>query len=264
MRRRDVLLAAAAVVGLRAAAQEAPRSAHIGFIVTDKAYPRHWFEEAMRRLGWIEGRNLFVEGRVTGMDPERRKIAAAELGAANPDAIVAAGVLDALPVRAQTRTIPIVVINGADLIEEGLADSLARPGGNITGIVVLRAELDSKRLELLHELLPAATLISYLAYARRPRSVARTTAVEPEVVLMDEPCSALDPIATAKIEELIHELKQRYTIVIVTHNMQQAARVSDFTAFLYLGRLVEFGRTDKLFTAPEKQETEDYITGRFG
>jgi phosphate transport system ATP-binding protein len=94
--------------------------------------------------------------------------------------------------------------------------------------------------------------------------IARTIAVEPEVVLMDEPCSALDPIATAKIEELIHELKQRYTIVIVTHNMQQAARVSDHTAFMYLGRLIEFGKTDKLFTTPDKQETEDYITGRFG
>lgn len=94
--------------------------------------------------------------------------------------------------------------------------------------------------------------------------IARTIAVEPQVVLMDEPCSALDPIATTKIEELIHELKQNYTIVIVTHNMQQAARVSDYTAFMYLGRLIEFGRTDKLFTTPEKQETEDYITGRFG
>jgi phosphate transport system ATP-binding protein len=94
--------------------------------------------------------------------------------------------------------------------------------------------------------------------------IARTIAVEPEVVLMDEPCSALDPIATTKIEELIHELKERYTIVIVTHNMQQAARVSDYTAFLYLGRLIEFGKTEKLFTTPEKQETEDYITGRFG
>jgi phosphate transport system ATP-binding protein len=94
--------------------------------------------------------------------------------------------------------------------------------------------------------------------------IARTIAVEPQVVLMDEPCSALDPMATTKIEELIHELKQRYTIVIVTHNMQQAARVSDFTAFMYLGRLIEFGKTDKLFTTPEKQETEDYITGRFG
>ena len=94
--------------------------------------------------------------------------------------------------------------------------------------------------------------------------IARTLAVEPEVVLMDEPCSALDPIATAKIEELIHELKKQYTIVIVTHNMQQAARVSDATAFLYLGELIEFGPTEKLFTTPEKQATEDYVTGRFG
>ena len=94
--------------------------------------------------------------------------------------------------------------------------------------------------------------------------IARALAVSPEVILMDEPCSALDPIATTKIETLIHELKEKYTIVIVTHSMQQAARVSDFTAFLYLGRLVEFGMTQKLFTAPEKKETEDYITGRFG
>ncbi len=94
--------------------------------------------------------------------------------------------------------------------------------------------------------------------------IARALAVEPEVVLMDEPCSALDPIATAKVEALIYELKKNYTIVIVTHSMQQAARVSDFTAFMYLGRLVEFGPTDKLFTTPEQKETEDYITGRFG
>lgn len=94
--------------------------------------------------------------------------------------------------------------------------------------------------------------------------IARTIAVEPEVVLMDEPCSSLDPIATAKIEELIHELKEEYTIVIVTHNMQQAARVSDYTAFMYLGELIEFGETGKLFTTPEKKQTEDYITGRFG
>ncbi|MBP1684807.1 MAG: phosphate transport system ATP-binding protein [Deltaproteobacteria bacterium] len=94
--------------------------------------------------------------------------------------------------------------------------------------------------------------------------IARALAVQPEVILMDEPCSALDPIATAKIEELIRELKHEYTIVIVTHNMQQAARVSDYTAFLYLGALVEFGPTDKIFTAPDRKETEDYITGRFG
>jgi phosphate transport system ATP-binding protein len=94
--------------------------------------------------------------------------------------------------------------------------------------------------------------------------IARAIAVEPEVILMDEPCSALDPIATTKVESLIHELSQRYTIVIVTHNMQQAARVSDRTAFLYLGRLIEVGPTEKIFTAPEKRETEDYVTGRFG
>lgn len=94
--------------------------------------------------------------------------------------------------------------------------------------------------------------------------IARTIAIKPEVILLDEPCSALDPISTAKIEELIDELKEDYTIVIVTHNMQQAARTSDFTAFMYLGELVEFGATKQIFTHPEKQQTQDYITGRFG
>jgi phosphate transport system ATP-binding protein len=94
--------------------------------------------------------------------------------------------------------------------------------------------------------------------------IARALAVEPEVLLLDEPCSALDPVATAKIEELLLELKQTYTIAIVTHNMQQAARVSDYTAFLYLGKLIEFGETRELFVAPREKRTQDYITGRFG
>jgi phosphate transport system ATP-binding protein len=94
--------------------------------------------------------------------------------------------------------------------------------------------------------------------------IARALAVEPEVLLMDEPCSALDPIATAKIEELIQGLKAQYTIVIVTHNMQQAGRVSDFTSFFYMGRLIEIGSTTKIFTNPNEKQTEDYITGRFG
>ncbi len=94
--------------------------------------------------------------------------------------------------------------------------------------------------------------------------IARALAVEPEVILMDEPASALDPLATQKIEELIRQLKEMYTIVIVTHNMQQAARVSDYTAFLYLGKLVEFNETQKVFTRPDNKQTEDYITGRFG
>lgn len=94
--------------------------------------------------------------------------------------------------------------------------------------------------------------------------IARTLAIEPEIILMDEPASALDPISTAKIEELIHQLKDKYTIIIVTHNMQQAARVSDFTAFFYLGELIEIDRTSKIFTNPSKKQTEDYISGRFG
>lgn len=94
--------------------------------------------------------------------------------------------------------------------------------------------------------------------------IARALAVDPEVLLLDEPCSALDPISTSKIEELMNEIKQRYTIVIVTHNMQQAARVSDFTAFMYLGELIEFGITKDIFARPKQTKTEDYITGRFG
>jgi phosphate transport system ATP-binding protein len=94
--------------------------------------------------------------------------------------------------------------------------------------------------------------------------IARAIAVQPDIILMDEPCSALDPIATSHIEDLIDELKQEYTVIIVTHNMQQAARVSDYTAFLYLGELIEFDETNKMFTAPSKKQTQDYITGRFG
>jgi phosphate transport system ATP-binding protein len=94
--------------------------------------------------------------------------------------------------------------------------------------------------------------------------IARAIATKPEIILMDEPCSALDPIATAKVEELINSLKERFTIVIVTHNMQQATRCSDFTAFFYLGNLIEFDRTDKIFSTPGQRQTEDYISGRFG
>jgi phosphate transport system ATP-binding protein len=94
--------------------------------------------------------------------------------------------------------------------------------------------------------------------------IARGIAIRPEVLLLDEPCSALDPISTAKIEELIHELKHDYTVLIVTHNMQQAARCSDFTAYMYLGELMEFGKTKEIFVKPQKKATEDYITGRFG
>ncbi len=94
--------------------------------------------------------------------------------------------------------------------------------------------------------------------------IARALAIEPEIILMDEPCSALDPIATAKIEDLINELKKKYTVIIVTHNMQQAARVSDYTGFFYLGELIEYGETTQIFENPKEELTEKYMTGRFG
>jgi phosphate transport system ATP-binding protein len=94
--------------------------------------------------------------------------------------------------------------------------------------------------------------------------IARAIAVQPKVILLDEPCSSLDPISTLKVEELIQQLREQYTIIVVTHNMQQAARVSDFTAFMYMGELIEVGDTDELFTNPQKKATEDYITGRYG
>ena len=129
-----------------------------------------------------------------------------------------------------------------------------------------RVELALRRAALWDEVKDklAANGLSLSGGQQQRLCIARTVAVKPEVILFDEPCSALDPISTAKIEELIDELKQDYTIVIVTHNMQQAARVSDFTAFMYLGELIEFGATETLFTTPKDSRTQAYITGRFG
>ncbi len=129
-----------------------------------------------------------------------------------------------------------------------------------------RVELALRRAALWEEVKDklAANGLSLSGGQQQRLCIARTVAVKPEVILLDEPCSALDPISTAKIEELIDELKKDYTIVIVTHNMQQAARVSDFTAFMYLGSLVEFGPTQTIFTSPSDPRTQDYITGRFG
>ncbi len=145
-------------------------------------------------------------------------------------------------------------------------------GPRIHGLATARADLDAmveqslRRAGLWDEvkdrLTDSGTALS--GGQQQRLCIARAIAVDPEVILMDEPCSALDPIATAKIEELIHELKGRYAIVIVTHNMQQAARVSQQTAFFHLGRLVEFGRTGDIFTNPREERTRDYITGRYG
>ncbi|MGP7796027.1 phosphate ABC transporter ATP-binding protein PstB [Sphingomonas sp. CLY1604] len=145
-------------------------------------------------------------------------------------------------------------------------------GPRIHGLATARADLDRmveqslRRAGLWDEvkdrLTDSGTALS--GGQQQRLCIARAIAVDPEVILMDEPCSALDPIATAKIEELIHELKGRYAIVIVTHNMQQAARVSQQTAFFHLGQLVEFGATSDLFTNPREERTRDYITGRYG
>jgi phosphate transport system ATP-binding protein len=129
-----------------------------------------------------------------------------------------------------------------------------------------RVEMSLRRAALWDEVKEklAANGLSLSGGQQQRLCIARTVAVKPEVILFDEPCSALDPISTAKIEELIDELKSDYTIAIVTHNMQQAARVSDFTAFMYLGELIEFGATETLFTTPKDSRTQAYITGRFG
>jgi phosphate transport system ATP-binding protein len=145
-------------------------------------------------------------------------------------------------------------------------------GVRVNGLARRRAQLD----EIVERTLTAAALweevkdrlhrsaMSLSGGQQQRLCIARALAVEPEVILMDEPASALDPISTAKIEELIYNLKQTYTIIVVTHNMQQAARISDETGFFLTGRLVEFNETKRIFTAPENRETEDYITGRFG
>ncbi len=130
----------------------------------------------------------------------------------------------------------------------------------------LRVESALTRAALWHEVKDKLNQSGYsLSGGQQQRlCIARGIAIEPEILLLDEPCSALDPISTTKIEELITELKKDYTVVIVTHNMQQAARCSDFTAYMYLGELIEFGKTQKIFVKPDRKETEDYITGRFG
>ncbi len=145
-------------------------------------------------------------------------------------------------------------------------------GARVNGLARKRADLDDivetslKRAALWDEVSDRLdrSALSLSGGQQQRLCIARALAVNPEVLLMDEPASALDPIATQKIEELIYELKDEYTIAIVTHNMQQAARVSDHTAFFYIGRLVEFGRTDTMFTNPREEQTEAYITGRFG
>ncbi len=157
---------------------------------------------------------------------------------------------------------PFPTMSIYDNVAAGLRLTGAKKGKNLDEIVQRSLEQATLWDEVKDDLKKPGTSIS--GGQQQRLCIARTIALQPEVILMDEPCSALDPIATAKIEELIVELKEDYTVVIVTHNMQQAARVSDFTAFMYLGSLVEFGQTRDIFESPKNPLTEKYITGEFG
>lgn len=149
---------------------------------------------------------------------------------------------------------------------ENIAYGLRVNGVTDKNLICQKVEASLKQAALWHEVKDRLheSALGLSGGQQQRLCIARALAIEPEVLLMDEPASALDPIATQKIEELIHQLKKKYSIIIVTHNMQQAARVSDITAFFYMGRLIETGETDALFTRPKIKQTEDYITGRFG
>jgi phosphate transport system ATP-binding protein len=157
---------------------------------------------------------------------------------------------------------PFPTMSIYDNVAAGLKLTGVRKGKNLDGVVKQSLEQATLWDEVKDDLKKPGTSVS--GGQQQRLCIARAIALQPEVILMDEPCSALDPIATAKIEELIVALKQEYTVVIVTHNMQQAARVSDFTAFMYLGQLVEYGDTESIFENPKNELTEKYITGKFG
>ena len=192
-----------------------------------------------------------VEGRVL-IDGQRR------LRSRRRRRVAAAPGRDGVP---EVEPVPEV-----DLRERRLRAAHQRPGANSKADLAARVE-ESLRAAAIWDEVKDRLNDSALALSggqQQRLCIARALAIRPEVLLMDEPASALDPIATQRIEELVYELKKNYTIVIVTHNMQQAARVSDHTAFFWLGRLVEYDRTDRIFTAPAEKLTEDYITGRCG
>jgi putative ABC transport system substrate-binding protein len=172
MRRRDLLIAVAMVAGIsRVAAQPPPAHARVGWLAHGDTMPRHFFDEALARLGWVEGKNLALERRFAGSTGERLAADAAELVSWHPDVIVAMGTIDAYPILALTRAVPIVVVTSDDPVGHGLATSLARPGGNVTGTASVTSELVPKLLELVHELIPGAARVSVLGNPRNPGNI---------------------------------------------------------------------------------------------
>jgi putative tryptophan/tyrosine transport system substrate-binding protein len=178
MTRRDLLFAVAMLAGvLPAAAHQPPSHARVGWLAHGDTMPRHFFDEALARLGWVEGKNLTIERRFSGSAGEHEDSTASELVTWRPDVIVAMGTIDARPVLALTRTIPIVVVTSADPVSQGLAASLARPGGNVTGTAAVTVELFPKLLELVHDLIPEAGRVSVLGDPRNPGYVRPPVAV---------------------------------------------------------------------------------------
>ena len=184
MRRRDLLIAVAMVAGIsRVAAQPPPAHARVGWLAHGDTMPRHFFDEALARLGWVEGKNLVIERRFGGSTGKQIASAAAELVAWRPDVIVALGTIDARPVLALTRAIPIVVVTSADPVGQGLGTSLARPGGSVTGIAAPTGELVPKLLELARDLIPGADRVSLLRNPEGPGNVEPPAAVGAELGL---------------------------------------------------------------------------------
>jgi putative ABC transport system substrate-binding protein len=179
MRRRDLLFSGLAALSVgRTATAQTVGARHIAWLTTGDTIPRRYFEEALARLGWVEGRNLTIDRRVSGHDPAHRAAVIDQLVATRPSLIIAGGSTDALPLRAATKDIPIVVVGGSDLIEAGLVESLARPGGNVTGLTVLGRELDGKRMELVRDLMPTATRVSMLGNSNQPMTASRFEGAE--------------------------------------------------------------------------------------
>jgi putative ABC transport system substrate-binding protein len=259
MSRRHVFAAAAGALvaaGRIASAQPQAGSARIGWLTTGDTVPRHYFDEAMARLGWVEGRNLVVERRVSGPDPARRAALVAELVALRPALIVAGGPTDAVPLRAATSTIPIVVIHGTDLVESGLVESLSRPGGNVTGNTVLGRELDGKRIELLRELIPTATRASMLGTSRAdypPRleaaqAMARPLGIEITPRIADQPAdldaafaaaaAAGDQAVLVPFDALTFENRPR---LIAAAARSRLPAIYDFREYVEVGGLISYG-----------------------
>jgi putative ABC transport system substrate-binding protein len=257
MRRRDLLLLGVGLAGITRAASAEERVARIAVVTTGDAIPLRYFDQAMRRLGWIEGRNLVVTRRLTGNDADRRSQVAAELVAMSPDVIVAGGMLDTIPLRAQTRTIPIVILVGSNLVAGGLIESMARPGGNVTGAATFLAELDAKRIEVLHELLPGATRVAMLADPRYPgaeqrlaeaTAVARTLGIEtvPRVVTTIEEVEAAFAAAAAagdhamlvQMNALVFENR---TLVAALAQRLRMPAIYELREFVEAGGLVAYG-----------------------